>query len=484
MVQKIDLSQLSDGQYQYLLNIVSEQEGNLSPRNGYQDVAGSLSGTVNLIHSMLVARLNPAANPNVYFGEGTNIHRGTVTAGTVSDSVIASGVANANNRFGMTQFKTDQYNNQGTVYIGTGYNALGTGTPGTAVRGMFNDAYISQNGSYTTNNIGILPPFFPVFAAPGSPTLVNVEDVGTSVVRYPSTGSVTVASVVQTTVQSDTYTITPSNNGGSSPYLTELQSGMLVKIGSQWGVVGDINVGLGVFYTELPTIPTVGDTIIAYATTNQTSTDGSDTSYYSPTGHVDLSLSGTAATGYSSDDLIHFSVLLNPTGIATGPNVGTITFRLYPETTFGGSYEYVYTVATTAPANPSANPTWLEIDVPKSSFTANGVGSGSNSWVDIDQLEVAVSALDNTMPFSFAVGQTYGVGGGGPNSAGSAALFPYTYIYTYFNPVTGAESNPCPITIPTNGVSVTQQRIKVNIYGCYNTGFSSGVTKIRIYRRY
>lgn len=494
IVQKLDINQLEDSQYSYLLNMVSQQEGSISPRQGYQQI-----GVQNwdypvlppsLFHSMIVARSTASSGPQVYLADGKILYRtgqitGSPSAGYNTPAApngsqrIAEEITSNGTRIGMTQFKTDQQNNTGTVYFATGYN-LTTGT----FRGMLRDNP-NDNNDYARYT-GILPPVVPAFISEAAPSIETVGSVTTAdrISTVPTiTGVATRAEnnlglgTIDPSQGSQMWTLTLSSLDG-------IQAGMYVEIGPSNvpGTIHSINAIDGSINIALPSTPLTTWEVNSYESASTSITGGGTLELSGFT--ADLSLSGVYQNGYESDDFVHFSFYN-----ATPETINTATLRLYAGSTGQlGYYEYVCTLAETAPFSDGTypiTPYWIEYDIPKSSFTKNGVGSGNNSWANITVAQVTAQCFEATDTGSFKIGQIFGYGGGGPNSASSSAFIPYDYVYTYVDPQSGAESNPSQLMNPANALYVSNQNICVIFWGrdkSANTP-NEGTTKVAIYRR-
>lgn len=469
LVQKLDVNQLSDGQYAFLLNMVSQQEGALVARNGYQDITlapGPSPWPVSLVHSLAVTRSGVTSAPELYVGEGVNIYRIAISGTLYTyDPPIATNVAAAAKRIGFSQFKTDQYNHTGTTYIGTGYNSSSTsGGHDIYFRGMLRDAqHISGSYSSLARAWGILPPIIPAFPTPGAATLTPTGSVGSTTARYTDT----VATATATSYNSDYYAIVPTTS------IVGLQVGMYLTVGGLKTQISQIDAASSTFYAAFASAPS--GAILSYErTANITYTAASDSNTIS--GSANLGLSGTYQTNYDSSDMIHLSFYNG-----TPDNIKTVALRLYTSSA-GSYYESIQTINETAPPEaPGAY--WIEFDIPKNTFTQNGTGGGSNSWHAITSTEVVVTSIDATVASTYNYGQIFGVGGGGPNSGSTDALFPYDYIYTYLDSETGAESNPSQVMESRNAITITNQPIKVTFFGTDNTTYNAGIDKVNIYRR-
>jgi len=328
MVQKLDVNQLDDGQYTYLLNMVSQQEGSLSPRNGYADVAttwGSADHT-NVISDMLVSRDNAEGDPTVYLGIYDKLSRRNTDGSLTSLAVGILGSGAVQKRIGMAQFKTQQLNSTGTVYFASGYN-----NPDGSFRGMLRD-----DGHYTQARVnGILPPVVPAFPSPAVPTIVKV---GGASDYTDSRLTATISSATRDTSGLGLGSIAFSENWDvvvSS--VSGMQVGMYINYGPTTGFeygsyITAINATTNTI--TFTSSPTPSGFINASQTPDAnpipvTGTGGTSTiTLASP---VNLAMSGTAETSYDSDDLIHLSFYS-----ATPEFNKSLSFRLYSGSGYQG----------------------------------------------------------------------------------------------------------------------------------------------------
>ena len=487
--QKLDINQLSDGQYAYLLNLVSEQEGSLSPRYGYVDIPISSWG-VGRADTLFVN--NPynasAIHPNIYVGEGTNIRRVSVstspssspTSPSGTSTTISSGAMGAAKRIGFTHFGTDQYNQVGMVYGATGYSYIGTGGDAFKVfRGVVRD-----NGSYSTaREVGILPPVISAKITPAAPANVTLGTCSSATrVSTTTSGGVPTGS---DPYGSDYYTIPTTD-------ITGLVSGAYVVVGTGGGSgeidgpVGDIQATpssvAGSFFVASGTTPSIssGATVKVYKywSSDKSPSLPMDADTQTITGTANWTLTGLYQNGYDSNDKVHLSFYNGTPG-----NIATVTLRI---NCGSGYYEKVISFGSTAPDG-TTNPYWYEVDIPKTDFTKNGTGSGNNSWINVGSATLVVTPYDPTVTYTYNIGQLYATGHGGLNSGSAATLTPYDYVYTYVDPESGAESNPSQLMNPASALSVTNQGIKVTVWGTDKVGTAAGsnagITKIAIYRR-
>lgn len=474
MVQKLDLNQLEDGQYSYLLNMVCQQEGALSPRNGYQDIDITWPGsTPSLVSTLAVTRDQGDADPTLYFTTYRTLYRGNITGTTshwsTSPTEIATSITASDGRtrrIGITQFKTDQLNNTGTVYFATGYNDA------SGFRGMLRDDGLSSTARY----VGILPPAVPAIPTIAAPEVVTVDR---STPYYFTTARVNTTIVSAQRIE-NAIGLGTGSTASQDWYLevadiTDMQSGMYLLInGSLEGVIKAINSTTSTISFSTTGTPAAGNTVKGYETTLQTAFPSGGV-YRLDGFNVDLSLSGTPDTGYNSNDFIHFSFYNG-----TPEFVKNVKIRFYANA--NGWYEATYAVAASSPG-PDALPYWQEVTIAKSDFAAYGVGSGDASWKNIYTIDVSPTCFADADTCEFKVGNIFGYGGGGLNSASDSSFLPYDYVYTYLDPQSGAESNPSQLMNPANAIYVANQNIKVIVWGCDDTGYAEGTSKIAIYRR-
>jgi hypothetical protein len=126
---------------------------------------------------------------------------------------------------------------------------------------------------------------------------------------------------------------------------------------------------------------------------------------------------------------------------------------------------------------------WYEIDTPKSSFTAVGnAGNGPYSWKNVTGFQVVYTVSSGTP--TVAISSIYIAGGYGPSAATAinSQLVPYNYVYTFYNPITGAESSPSIPLITQNCVQPNGQAVALTLYGTADSQIS-GSGSIKIYRQ-
>lgn len=549
VVQKIDINQLQDGQYSFLLNTVSEQEGSLSPRYGSRNLPGEWKAsngsttvaTPSVINTLHVTQIGATADPTIYAVGGVNIFR---KDGELSNyRKVADSITGDGKRIGMSTYKTDQASTSGVTYIGTGYNTHTYGGS-SYFRGMLRDSGKTGEDSYYW---GILPPAAPAIATPGSVVTKSViVDGATSYTGDPGSGSPVTLTVNNTRVTGNITSATEQPAGSKfykivlNPVSTEWLPGMYVRDNSGQASIIEKVDSTGAIYAYFDTPPSLSITALA----SGTATGAAGLMYTATSGSItaDLGFGGTDAEGYITDDTVGFSFYTS-----TPEKIYDIRLRLYAGSSPNSYYEKaispgpVQDLQNAATGNSFQNPEnadtqaldngtsdavgatniplptgeninydpiqtgltptylapmkrgvggWSQVEISKRSFIAvgqsatnDGGGAGNLSWATITKVEVLVRPVTTTDIVVFKLGAVFAYGGKGVNSNYSAKLTPYTYVYTYKNPTTGAESNPSIEMIAENGINIVRQGIGVTVLGITNGGFDTGVSQICIYRQ-
>lgn len=537
VVQKIDINQLQDGQYSFLLNTVSEQEGSLSPRYGHTNLTGSWPSTAPAyINSLHVTQVGATASPTLYASENTNIYKKIGTSGNYT--LVAYNAVTSHKRIGMSTYKTDQIGTTGMTYFATGYNAYPDGS--NYVRGMLRD-----NGGVGTlaKYWGILPPAAPATITPSAMTISPIIATGT----YNGTINISAATRATGTISSATQQPSGSNFWKivfTSPSTAWLPGMYITESGgSQSSVIEkvDKNGAIYAYFTSTPS----GTVTAPESAAVSTSAGQAYTATSNAISSVDLSFgANNPEDGYISDDTIAFSFFtstpekiydirlrlyaggsdsdyyekaISPGSVQDLQNAATTNSTTNPDNPDTASYDYnagavvgtndapiptgikINYDATQTGLNPaylspskSGVGTWSQIEVSKRSFLAVGkagaidaTGAGNLSWANITKVEVILRPITTSDIISFKLGSIFAYGGKGVNSNYSAKLTPYTYVYTYKNGTTGAESNPSIDMVPENALNIVRQGINVNVLGTSTSdyqSFSSEVDKICIYR--
>jgi len=439
VVLKKDPSQLQDGQYPQLLNVTSLQEESLSIRLGSRKYPNSAS--LGLIDSLAKLRIGStdSANPRYAFCAG-NLQR--ITGPYSSYTQVNAGISLGSGRTEAVQ-----------------YNAGSSGDPYIFFANP--GVMLKDNGAYAPlHPWGYFPPTIPVTLGLANPSLAGSE--GLVVETTQAGGSARISGVTLssvTEVNNNYYSFTPSSMNNILP-------GMLVFVGGVQVLIDGTNVSS--FFGYMATTPSPGASITSFydtvitkvggGTVNPPVADGS--AYYSQYNNaVDWSLSGTAANGYSSDDNVHVGI--NLSSITDVQMVQVLVF------VNGSSTDY-YEATLTLPQSQVAG-AWFEVDTMKSTFVGVGLaGSGAYSWKNVTGVRVLVTSnnVSGTPTFTAYVGAIYAQGNQGPNSEVTGVSQPYNYLYTFRNPLTGAESNPCVPQVLSSYVSVQNQAVQVTVFGC------------------
>ena len=539
VVQKIDINQLQDGQYALLLNMVSEQEGSLSPRYGHTNLTGSWPSAVpSYVNSLHVTQVGATSNPTLYAAENDALYRKISTSGNyqlvVYNTVSTSA---AHKRIGMSTYKTDQTGTTGMTYIATGENHY-PGGGSDYIRGMFRD-----NGQAGTiaKYWGILPPAKPADITPSAMTITPIFASGAyngTIVINGSRASGTITAVADQPVGSSFYKIT------FTPTSSAWLPGMYIVTGAQSSVIEKVD-SAGAIYAYFASAPSVSASIVAYESATVPTTAGltytaTSNAFSSP--GLDLSFGATNDNeGYVTDDTIAFSFFTS-----SPENIYDIRLRFYTNSASSAYYEKAISpglvqslqnaVSSNATINPDSpgmvadengasnavtdpviptgnvitydvtqvglNPAyltpskagfggWSQVEISKRSFLALGNagtvddGSGGQGWKTIYGVEVIIRPTTTTAVVNFKLGSIFAYGGKGVNSNYGAKLTPYSYVYTYKSKITGAESNPCIEMVPENTLNIVRQGINVNVLGTEMAGYQSlnaEVDTICIYR--
>lgn len=531
VVQKIDINQLQDGQYSLLLNAVSEQEGSLSPRYGHTDLAGTWpSGAPAYINTLHVTQVGATSSPTLYAAENTTLYKWkTGVSGNYAVSAYDI-VSSPQKRVGMATYKTDQIGTTGMTYIATGSNHY---PGGSYLRGMLRDS--GANGA-TAKYWGILPPGKPADITPSAMTItpIIVSGAYNGSINISSTrASGTISSAVEQPAGSKFYKISFAS---AQPWLP----GMYIVCGAQSSVIEKVD-SAGAIFAYFDTLPsgtvTSNESAAINTTAGQVYTATSD-----PAIGVDLSFGATNdLEGYVTDDTVAFSFFtstperiydirlrfytndaksayyekaISPGSVQASQNAATSTATNNPTTPDSAAdvnavsdiatnpvipvgdvinYDPTQTGMNPVHLTPSKSGTggWSQVEISKRQFLALGGagtvedGSGGLGWRSIKFVEVVIRPTTTTAVATFKLGAIFAYGGKGVNSNYGAKLTPYSYVYTYKNKVTGAESNPSIEMIPENTLNLVRQGINVNVLGTSTSdtqNFSSEVDTICIYR--
>lgn len=499
IVQKVDPGLLQPGQFQNLLNMTSIQEGGLVTRNGSKKFANA--GAMQLVHSAAKLAVGADAAAPRYFGEGSSIQRITGPYTTLTN--LASGLS----------LSTDPWE-------AASLDSEGSGNP--ILYLAHKSRMMRDNGSFTRLRAwGITRPSRPVTAVAADPTLGG----GLVVLTDHSSGgtnrlgAVTVSSVV--TVSTNYYRATLSDTSDILPgtYLHFSGSANTMLVDQ---VVGNIVIGrasaspsgsVSAHYSPviLPATPTIAD--------------GSAYSF-TFTGSADWALNGVEQNNYDHNDLIHVGLYIDG-----ATYISEIRIRIFLG---GSSSDYYEKSIAPSPAQdfasgttsaglteaeiiaalnngdisteqaeqllneiravsipPTVAPTWYEFNISKLEFLKVGnAGNGAYTWKNVTgaQAYVISNDIDGDPTFVVRVGAIYAVGGQGPDTSEETGGSPYDWLYTFRDPITGAEGNPCAVMLTEKFLDLKNRAAQITVYGvstddALGNPAIAGFGSIAIYRR-
>lgn len=488
VVQKTDPSQLAPGEFYFLENATSVQEGALSARYGHQALTKASLGSSIISLSKLNLGGADSANPR-YRGSGTQIYR-DVPPYTANTSVYT----------GLTS---------GARWTAMQYNAGTAGTPSLYLATQ--DAALRDNGIYATlQKWGVDPPPIPVQAALNVPFVLGLAAFYT----YQSGGSfdyrfVPSGQPVHNSNATGTKTVVTINGSAGSVaagYVTIVPTAAAPINGVDGIYVGML---LGIYQAPSMSGPDLLETVVVLTVgptsftciTSQAHTAGSiylgngqdvitvsgstTTSFTGLT--IDASFNGVPDNGYSTDDPFHIGLRCTDVNAVTN-----IQIQIVPNYSGSGGTAtnyYYYNVVPAATMSSSAqftNPAWVELNIPKNAFsTAGSAGSGVWTWKNITQIIIITTGSGQV-----GVSNLYFIGGGGLNSI-AAGTTNYDWRMTFRNPTTQAEGNPsvemiaANLTPPINNGKVTLTLTGTAQAATVANGIGdiSGPGSIKIYRR-
>lgn len=474
--QHTDPSQLAPGEYYQAENVNAIQEGALSARTGHQALTQtSVSSPITSLSKLNLGG-SDTSNPR-YRGSGTHIYR-DIPPYSANTSVF-SGLTN------------------GARWTAQQYNAGTAGIPSLFLATQ--DAALRDNGTYATlQKWGIDPPPIPVVATPDFTEILFVTVPGGAPQRFIA-GVNSNGSGFKTVSAMDTgpgyVNITPTA-GGSINGVNGIYVGMILMItDSSSSLLDEQIIVLAVTPTSFSAVTrfahTAANVTLNWFQETQTTIFGTDLFYY--TGFtIDASFNGTPDNGYETDDPFHIALMSTDV-----TNVTQIEIRIVPNYSGSGGLSTDYyshiivpaAVMSAAPVTPS--PAWVELNIPKNEFTKVGnAGSGAFTWKNINEIDIIVTA--NATGASQTVGNSslYFIGGGGLNDS-AAGTTSYDWLYTFRDPVSKAEGNPCVPMISANfPPPITNGQVTLTLTGTAKAatiangiGEISGPGSIKIYRR-
>jgi hypothetical protein len=170
--------------------------------------------------------------------------------------------------------------------------------------------------------------------------------------------------------------------------------------------------------------------------------------------------------------------VLEPSIAGTSSATDAITQSVYASTIgiYGAANGSVYPLNTAA--------SWTNILLQMTDFEGVGQADFNDpvfNWSNVKAYQISITTNSNSSVSMFAASLVQ-FGGAGPDSFGGVS---YDWLYTYYNAVTGWESNPCMfmsnVNPPTQTTYITPRRQPVTLTVVPST--DPQVTNIRIYRR-
>jgi len=120
---------------------------------------------------------------------------------------------------------------------------------------------------------------------------------------------------------------------------------------------------------------------------------------------------------------------------------------------------------------------WGSVDIPLRRGDAQRIGTNTNlGWADVDGIMIAIYSASPTAS-TVTLGNFYVTGGYGPD-AGEPGTQAYDYVYTHYDPRTGAEGNPCPIQPESEWLKPLRRAVVVT-----PAAYSDAAVRQRVYRR-
>lgn len=331
---------------------------------------------------------------------------------------------------------------------------------------------LKDNGVFSAPQLwGLDPPQQPPITLLTEPTFDLLDDFNSASSTYSSNAGLTALTsetFVSATVSGGTLT-----NPNTFPSVIDY-TGMS---GIGWLPWGLVNIGpqtdiwiLGATTSENELLAVIG----APFTSGQSIIDNyiQGTLGSSTTGEIYKDLgSPINASSYATYGSIVLSVY-----VGAGIDVTSIGINI---DTSDGTFATGYYSASTTPTGPNVYATpflgWLRVQIPIATFVANGTAGvdGVTDWSNVRgwMVSITTSGTGGTVGFE----SIYAIDGNAPDSEGGSN---YYYAYTYYNAVSGAESNPSQLQIAAYSLEPISQKVGIAALNPSDTQ----VTHIRFYR--
>lgn len=545
LVQKVDAAALEAGQYSYLLNMTSIQEGAISSRDASVDVAPGLATTIWLdsgdkrLHTIAKMRLAPAdtSNPR-YVGFGSKIHRmlpsgiGEYTSATsIATDSGGTDFLEENDRWSAAQYNSGAQSKP-SIYFGSS-------------RGNFRD----DGALSRVTRWGVPRPPRACVATVGYQSALQIYyatsgggSLTRTTVALVSSGSVPVNVIGTAGIYRVRYTVSAGvhpianvvlNNGSTSivPLVVTADPGSLTAGSFEAYFAGSPSYGTS--YSQIIDRRGSSGGFVSETVGNFTS---------SP---LNLGAGGKASAGFDSVDPISLSFYCDAPGLVQDmririgvgesavPALGA-TVDFY-EHVITPSVTQEVTQSSTSPANnstiyeagqsqaldvgqglvgdyfsqndptlgsirpsqlpaarTSTEPVYVDVAIPKEQWAKAGrAGRPGFNWQNVTSLSIQARLAngDITTAFNIGIGGVFFLGGSGPDSTGPGAV-PYDYLACYRNPQTSVLGPPSIAMIETLWVEPKRTGVVVSVKG-FISGFAgqpeisgiSGNGSLYLYRR-
>lgn len=333
-------------------------------------------------------------------------------------------------------------------------------------------AMLKDNGTFTFPQLwGLDPPVRPAITLPTAPTFTLLDDFNSAATSYTSNSGLT--SLTSETFVSATVSGGSLTNPNTFPSVVDY-TGMS---GIGWLPWGLVNIGSQTDNWILSSTTSQDELLVVIG---QPFTSGQSI--------IDHYIQGTLGSSTTGEIFRDLGAAIDLSSYAT---YGSIVLNIYVGTsiditsigitidTSDGTFETGYYTATTTPgsSNVYASPYsgWVRVQISIPTFTAKGTAGvqGVTDWSNVRGWMISITCSDAGGTVGFE--SIYAIDGNSPDSEGGSN---YYYAYTYYNAVSGAESNPSQLQPAVLSLEPLNQN--VGVYALNPT--DTQVTHIRFYR--
>lgn len=541
LVQRVDVASLEPGQYSYILNMTSLQEGAMTVRDGSVTLAPTLAASIlqanasRRLHTIYKMRLEAdnTLNPR-YLGMGEFLYRlypdgtGQYAANTQL-ALDGTGAAylTKNSYWGATQYNSGAQGKPSTYFATSKGNARDDGSLTRLTRWG-----VPRPSKAAVCNLGYqaaLPIFLPSSGVARMAIVLNAS------------GSVAINVVGTTGIYRVNYTV--SSGVHPIPGVAIYAGGVTII---PTVVTQDTGTSAtGNFEAYFATTPSYGTTYYSYRVNSLASSGGyvSETVYFNAT-PVNLSAGGLAKNQYDSNDPITFTVwtdapdkiqdirirlgvgegvtppgdqptdfyehviTANSAQAVTGNSLdpgsdasiydAALARQQYADQGIIGDYLNINDPSlqqlrpSQLPPAKNSEPVFFDNSIPKDQWLKVGrAGTTGFNWLNVTSvtLQARLANGDTTTVFNLSGGNFYFLGGSGPDASYGGSQ-PYDYLYCWMNPKTGVMGPPSPAMIEDSFVRPRLTSVIVSCRG-YVSGAAggppidgvSGDGSLRLYRR-